>query len=440
MAILQMILALLVTLGILVTVHELGHFLVARACGVRVLRFSVGMGPVLFARRDRRDTEFALSALPIGGYVRMLDDADGAPARAAPDETLSSKTPWQRIAISLGGPVANFLLAIAVYWLVFVTGHSGFAPVTAEAPADSPAAQAGVVADLEITSVDGRETETWQAVNLALVERLGESGSIRLETRVLGDGSVRRHEMPIERWLVEADEPDTLGALGLVPGFPAVLGAVVEAGAAERGGFQAGDRVVSVDGAPIDGWVQWVEVVRDAPGERLSVDVRRDGGIRTLTLVPDVRDADDGTQYGYVGTGPLYRTMRLSVLDALPRAVEETWAKTALTLSILKKMVVGLVSTRNLSGPITIAKVAGDSAESGLETFLKFLALLSVSLGVLNLLPIPVLDGGHVLFYLVELVKGSPVPERVQVMGVQVGIFIVASMMLLAFYNDLTRL
>ena len=440
MAILQMILSLLVTLGILVTVHEFGHFIVARYCGVKVLRFSVGMGPVLFSRRDRSDTEFAISALPIGGYVRMLDDADGAPARATPEETLSSKTPLQRIAIALGGPIANFLLAIAVYWLVFFTGHSGVAPVTAEAPADSPAAQAGMVAELEITAVDGRDTETWQAVNLALVERLGETGTIRLDARLLDGGSVRRYELPIERWLVDAEEPDPLGALGLVPGFPAVLGRVLADGAAQRAGFKAGDRVVAVDGVEVDRWKDWVETVMRAPGERLTVDVRREGRIRTLTLVPDVVEDDEGEQYGYVGTGALYRTMRLSALDALPRAIEETWAKTTLTLDILKKMVVGMVSTRNLSGPITIAKVAGDSAESGAETFLKFLALLSVSLGVLNLLPIPVLDGGHVLFHLVELVKGSPVPERVQVMGVQVGIFIVASMMLLAFYNDLTRL
>ena len=440
MAILQMILSLLVTLGILVTVHELGHFIVARYCGVRVLRFSVGMGPVLFSRRDRSDTEFAISALPIGGYVRMLDDADGAAARAAPEETLSSKTPLQRIAIALGGPIANFLLAIAVYWLVFVTGHSGFAPVTAEAPAGSPAAQAGMVAELEIIAVDGRDTQTWQAVNLALVERLGETGSIRLDARLLDGGSVRRYELPIERWLVDAEEPDTLGALGLVPGFPVVLGKVLADGAAQRAGFKVGDRVLAVDGVEVDRWSDWLEIVKQAPGERLTVDVRREGRAHTLTLVPDVVEDDEGGQYGYVGTGALHRTMRLSALDALPRAIEETWAKTALTLDILKKMVVGMVSTRNLSGPITIAKVAGDSAESGVETFLKFLALLSVSLGVLNLLPIPVLDGGHVLFHIVELVKGSPVPERVQVMGVQVGIFIVASMMLLAFYNDLTRL
>ncbi len=440
MDLLQTILALLVTLGILVTVHEAGHFYVARAFGVRVLRFSVGMGPVLFARTDRRGTEFAVSALPIGGYVRMLDGREMDVPEAERDEAFDGKPPLQRIAISLGGPVANFLLAILVYWIVFVTGTSGFAPVTGEVPADTPAARAGLAADTEILAVDGRDTPTWQAVNLALVERLGETGTIRLEGRALAGGSPRRYELAIDRWLADEDEPDTLGSLGLVPGFPAVLGSVVEDGPAARAGVRAGDRIVAVDGAPIEDWGDWVRVVRAAPGESLAVEVERDGAMRRLTVVPDVREAGAADAIGFVGTGPLYRTMRLSFAEAVPRALGETWSKTVLTLDLLKKMVVGLVSTRNLSGPITIAKVAGDSAESGLETFLGFLALLSVSLGVLNLLPIPVLDGGHILFYLVELVKGSPVPERVQILGVQIGIFIVASMMLLAFYNDLTRL
>lgn len=440
MDLLQTILALLVTLGILVTVHEAGHFYVARACGVRVLRFSVGMGPVLFARHDRRGTEFAVSALPIGGYVRMLDGREMDVADSERGEAFDSKTPLQRIAISLGGPVANFLLAIGVYWVLFVTGTSGFAPITGEVPEDTPAARAGMLADAEILAVDGRSTPTWQAVNLALVERLGESGTIRIEARPLDGGGVRRHELLIDRWLANEDEPDTLGSLGLVPGFPAVLGSIVADGPAARAGVLEGDRIVSADGEAVAGWADWVRVVRASPGRALSIEVERDSGRRMLTVVPETRATGDGEAIGFVGTGPLYRTMRLSATDAVPRAFEETWSKTVLTLNLLKKMVVGLVSTRNLSGPITIAKVAGESAESGLETFLGFLALLSVSLGVLNLLPIPVLDGGHILFYLVELAKGSPVPERVQMLGVQIGIFIVASMMLLAFYNDLTRL
>ncbi|MEE4381063.1 MAG: RIP metalloprotease RseP [Pseudomonadales bacterium] len=439
MDLLQTILALVVTLGILVTVHELGHFLVARYYGVRVLRFSVGMGPALWSRRARSGTEYMIAALPIGGYVKMLDEREGEVPEALRHEAFTAKPPGQRIAISLGGPVANFLLAVVVYWLVFVTGVSGFAPVIGAVDPQTPAGRAGLPAHVEIVAVDGEETRTWQAVNGALVERLGETGTITLSTRVPGTERVDRHELVIERWLAGADEPDLLGDLGLSPAFPAVLGEVVEDSAAQAAGLRAGDRVLAVDGEPVEGWRDWVARVQAAPDRALEVRIARGEDERVLRLTPEARTVD-GETIGFVGTGPLYRTARLGPLDAVPRALEETWDKTAMTLGILKKMVEGLVSTRNLSGPITIAKVAGDSAESGLEAFLSFLALLSVSLGVLNLLPIPVLDGGHVLFYLVELLKGSPVPERVQVLGVQIGIFIVASLMLLAFYNDLTRL
>jgi regulator of sigma E protease len=439
MDLLQTILALVVTLGILVTVHELGHFLVARYYGVRVLRFSVGMGPALWSRRARSGTEYMIAALPIGGYVKMLDEREGEVPEALRHEAFTAKPPGQRIAISLGGPVANFLLAVAVYWLVFVTGVSGFAPVIGAVDPETPAGRAGLPGHVEIVAVDGEETRTWQAVNGALVERLGETGTITLSTRVPGTERVERHALEIERWLAGADEPDLLGDLGLSPSFPAVLGEVVEDSAAQAAGLRAGDRILTVDGEPVEGWRDWVARVQAAPAQTLEVRIVRGGDERVLDLTPEARTVE-GETIGFVGTGPLYRTARLGPLDAVPRALEETWDKTAMTLGILKKMVEGLVSTRNLSGPITIAKVAGDSAESGLEAFLSFLALLSVSLGVLNLLPIPVLDGGHVLFYLVELLKGSPVPERVQVLGVQIGIFIVASLMLLAFYNDLTRL
>lgn len=447
MDLLHTIAALIVTLGILVTVHEYGHFLVARRLGVRVLRFSVGMGPALWSRTARSGTEYVIAALPIGGYVRMLDGREGPVPENERHEAFDSRPPLHRIAIALGGPVANFLLAIVVYWAVFVTGTSGFAPVIGAVDPDSPAGRAGLPDDVEIVRVDARETATWQSVNMALVERLGETGAIELQVRAPGveaaasavDG-VRSIAIPIERWLADQDEPDPIGSLGLKPGFPAVLGEVVEGGAAAAAGLRAGDRIVAVDGVEMTGWRQWVEVVQAAPEQTLELRLERDGSERTLLLTPGVREGVEGPAVGYVGAAPLYRTAYLGPLEALPRAVVETWDKTVLTLDILRKMVVGLVSTRNLSGPITIATVAGDSAESGWETFLSFLALLSVSLAVLNLLPIPVLDGGHILFCLVEMVKGSPVAERVQVLGVQIGIFIVASLMVLAFYNDLTRL
>lgn len=440
MELLQTILALIVTLGILVTVHEYGHLLVARWFGVRVLRFSVGMGPAVWSRTARSGIEYVVAALPIGGYVRMLDSREGEVPEAQRDQAFDSKPPGQRIAIALGGPVANFLLAIVVYWLMFVSGTSGFAPVIGEVDPDSAAGRAGVPSGVEILAVDGRETRTWQTVNMALVERLGENGTIGLEVSPPGRDSASRHELAIDRWLADQDEPDPIRSLGLEPAFPALLGRVLEDGAAAGAGLEEGDRILSVDGEPVEGWRDWVERIQASPGTPVELRIDRGGRERTLVLTPEARELEDGRSIGYVGTAPMYRTASLGPLAALPAALAETRDKTLLTLDILRKMIVGVVSTRNLSGPITIAKVAGDSAESGLEAFLGFLALLSVSLGVLNLLPIPVLDGGHILFYLVELAKGSPVSERVQVLGVQIGIFIVASLMLLAFYNDLTRL
>ena len=440
MELLQTILALIVTLGILVTVHEFGHLLVARWFGVRVLRFSVGMGPAVWSRTARSGIEYVIAALPIGGYVRMLDGREGEVPESQRAQAFDSKPPGQRIAIALGGPVANFLLAIVVYWLMFVSGTSGFAPVIGEVDPDSAAGRAGVASGVEILAVDGRETRTWQTVNMALVERLGETGTIDLAVSLPGRDRASRHALAIERWLAEQDEPDPIRSLGLEPAFPAILGRVLEDGAAAAAGLREGDRVLAVDGEPVDGWRDWVERVQAAPGTPLELRIDRGGSARSLVLTPQARELEEGSTIGYVGTAPMYRTASLGPLAAVPAALTETRDKTLLTLDILRKMIVGVVSTRNLSGPITIAKVAGDSAESGLEAFLGFLALLSVSLGVLNLLPIPVLDGGHILFYLVELAKGSPVSERIQGLGVQIGIFIVASLMLLAFYNDLTRL
>ncbi|TVS16095.1 MAG: RIP metalloprotease RseP [Gammaproteobacteria bacterium] len=439
MDLLQTILALIVTIGILVTVHEYGHLLVARWCNVRVLKFSVGMGPSIWSRRAKSGIEYSIAALPIGGYVRMLDEREGGVTPEERQYAFNAKTPWQRIAIALGGPVANLLLAIAVYWLISVTGASGFAPVIGDVPADSPLGRAGVPANVEIVELDGQPTPTWQALNMRLVRRLGDSGEIELVTRRPGSDRSERHVVTVERWLTGMDDPNLITELGLRP-FPAVLGEVVADGAAERADLRAGDRILAVNGVAVDGWREWVERVQLAPGEALDLEVDRAGRTLAVTLTPEPRTLDDGREIGFVGTGPIYRMSRFGVIEALPRAVGQTWETTVLTLEILRKMVTGLVSTRNLSGPITIAKVAGDSAQSGLETFLAFLALLSVSLAVLNLLPIPVLDGGHILYCVVELIKGSPVSERVQQVGAQIGIVLVAGLMLLAVYNDIARL
>jgi len=440
MDILQYVVALVVTLGVLVTVHELGHFLMARLAGAHVVRFCVGFGPIVASRFDRRGTEFAVAAVPLGGYVRILDEREDAIPPGLETRTFNRLSAWWRIGFALGGPAANFVLAFVVYWGLFVAGSTDVVPIIAAPAPDTPAAHAGLEANTEIVAIDGTRTNTWADISMALAARLGDSGRIDVVSRAPGATLERTYQVPIKDWERGADEPDLFGSLGLVPTLPAVLGEVLDDSPAQAAGLQRWDRVVAVNGQPISGWSDWVEVVRAAPGQVLEVDVERDGSRRSLALTPQARDAGDGSRYGYVGVAPLTREVSHGVLEALPLGLHETAAKTVLTFELLTKMVTGLVSTRNLSGPITIAKVAGDSARSGLRSFFAVLALLSISLGVLNLLPIPILDGGHVVFYATELVIGRPVPDRIQALGMQVGLAIVGGMMLLAFYNDITRL
>lgn len=440
---LQYPLALIVTLGVLVTFHELGHFLVARWSGVRVVRFSVGFGKPIWSRFDRHGTEFAVAAIPLGGYVRMLGEREPGHVAAEQrpgDVTYPELSAWWRIAIAAAGPAANFVLAFVVYWLLFVIGTTSIAPMLGEVPADSPAADARLAAGEEIVSVDGSSTRSWQEVTMALASRLGDSGQIVLATRQPGDSRVVERQLPVTRWHRGEDEPDLLGSLGIVPALPPVVGEVLDDGAAARAGLQRFDLVTAVDGEPVTSWSDWVDTVQAAPGQTLQVTVRRDGAERLVRLVPEARAATDGEEIGYVGVAPHTNEIRYGVLQAVPRGLAETWDKTALTLGLLGKMVTGDVSMANLSGPITIAKVAGDSARSGWRYFIGVLALLSISLGVLNLLPIPILDGGHILFCAAEICTGRQVSERLQIIGTQIGLFLVAGLMVLALYNDIARL
>ena len=440
MQIMQYVLALIGTLAVLVTVHELGHFLVARIAGAKVVRFSIGFGPVLFSRFDRRGTEYALAAVPLGGYVRILDEREGDVAPEDADKTFNRLSPWWRIAFALGGPVANFLLAIVLYWGLFVAGTTDVIPIIAEPAADTPAFLAGLRGGEEIVSVDKAQTQSWAEVSMALAARLGDSGVIAVESRQPGATAVTAHRLTIADWQRGVDEPELFRSLGLVPTLPAIFGTVLEDGPAYTAGLRSWDRVVAVDGQPIAQWADWVDLVRKSADQDLTIDIERDSAPQRIVLKPASRAADDGNHYGYVGVAPLFREVEYGAFAAIPMGLRETASKTVMTLDLMKKMVTGLVSARNLSGPITIAKVAGDSARSGWESFLRVLALLSISLGVLNLLPIPILDGGHVMFCLAEIVIRRPVPDRVQAWGMQIGIALVGCMMLLAFYNDLTRL
>ncbi|MDR5867194.1 sigma E protease regulator RseP [Halomonas koreensis] len=451
MGLIQNVLAVIVVLGLLITFHEFGHFWVARRCGVKVLRFSVGFGKPLWSRLDRHGTEFAVAAIPLGGYVKMLDEREGEVPAEERHRAFNRQNVWARIAIVVAGPLANFLLALVAYWVLFVAGTTTVVPVIGEVAPDSPAARGGLAAGQEITAVRGEPVRSWEEINLELVAAIGASGELTVSARDEGDSAARQHRLPVEDWLVRQDPPQPLPSLGITPWrppLPATLGQVVDGEPAAAAGLRAGDEILAVDGEPVAGWRDFVERVRARPGEPLALSVRRGERRLSLSLTPRANALDDGTTIGYVGAGvepvawpeAYRREIRYGPLAAVGQAAARTGEMTVLTLDAIRKMVVGLISPSNLSGPITIARIAGDTARSGLESFISFMAYLSISLGVLNLLPIPVLDGGHLMYYLVEAVRGRPVSERVQALGLRIGLALVGTLMLMALYFDLMRL
>ena len=455
---LQTLAAFVITLGILVSIHEFGHFWVARKCGVRVLRFSVGFGKSLWTWTDKLGTEYVIALIPLGGYVKMLDEREGPVAEHERHESFNAKPVLSRIAIVAAGPIANFILAVVALWLMYMAGIRTIVPQVGKVLPDSPAAVAGLVPGDEIVSIDGEETPGWQQINMELLSSIGDTRDLSFGIRAgtpgqLSSAAVREKSVAISNWLVDdsgegiADPLRELGIEPYTPPVPAVLGELTPDGAAQAAGLETGDRIIATNGQPVQDWLSWVHMIRANPGNELQVELERDGQTLELALTPGVRELD-GKPSGYIGAGvqqvgwpdEMVRKLQYNPVAALPRALDSTWTLTSMTVESLWKMVVGLVSVKNLSGPITIAKVAGASLQSGLENFLYFLSMLSVSLGVLNLLPIPVLDGGHLLFYLVELVRGKPVSERVQVLGLKIGVTFVVGIMMLALYNDLSRL
>ncbi|AIJ08944.1 MULTISPECIES: sigma E protease regulator RseP [Edwardsiella] len=448
--ILWSVLAFLVALGVLITVHEFGHFWVARRCGVRVERFSIGFGKALWRRVDRQGTEYVVAAIPLGGYVKMLDERVESVAPEWRHQAFNNKSVLQRAAIVSAGPIANFVFAIIAYWLVFVIGVPSVRPVIADVTPDSIAAAAHITPGMELKSVDGVDTPDWESVRLALVGQIGD-GSTTLGVGPFGSHLVSEKTLDLRRWQFDPERQDPVVSLGIIPRGPTiepVLAEIQKGSAAQKAGLQVGDRIVKVNGVPIRGWRDFALQIRDNPDRALALDVERAGQPASLTLTPESRRVSRGLTEGFAGVVPQviplpeeYQTIRqYGPFVALYQATDKTWQLMKLTVSMLGKLITGDVKLNNLGGPISIAQGAGASAEYGLVYYLMFLALISVNLGIINLFPLPVLDGGHLLFLALEKLKGGPVSERVQAFGYRIGVILLMLFMGLALFNDFSRL
>lgn len=446
----MMLIWFIVAISVLVVIHEYGHFWVARRCGVRVIRFSVGFGKPFWSFRDRLGTEYALAPLPLGGYVKMLDEREAPVPAELYSESFNAKTPWQRIAIAAAGPIANFLFAIVAYWALFIAGTTGVVATVGHVEPNTPAAIAGIESGDHFIEINGLPATTWEDVSWRLLGYLGESATFPV---TLEDSHGHRREVTVavSDWMASSEQPDPLEGLGIEPRrlvVPAVIAEVLDDSAAGVAGLATGDRIISVDGQAISDWSEWVEAVRAAPGKPLQITFMRNGQELSLVMTPAERILDSGVRTGFAGVtvnvpslpGDWLVSSSLDPVSALWRSIGKTADLTVFTLDSLWKMVMGDVSVKNLSGPITIAKVAGASASGGVESFVQFLALLSVSLAVLNLLPVPMLDGGHIVFSLVESVTGKALPEQVQIAAMKAGMLVLLSLMAIAFYNDISRL
>jgi len=435
---------LLVTLGVLVTFHEFGHYWVARRCGVKVLRFSVGFGSAIWKRVARDGTEYRIAAIPLGGYVKMLDAREGEVDPALRDQEFTGKSVWKRIAIVAAGPGFNLIFTIAAFWLMFMLGRPDVAPVVTATP-QSIAANAGIQPGDRIISIDGQPMDTWTDSMATVANAL--LGRAPLPVVVRGsDGRNRDLVLPLNELPPGEDVGQYLGKLGLKLAPPAAVAATVMPGQpAALAGMHSGDRIISVNGQPVDNFIAFGTQVQAeaAKSPTIAVTIQRDGKPLTLDVTAKWQSLEGQTAKWTVGVGapPTEQTMvHYGPIRALGASLEATWRNTAQTFGMLGKMLTGEASTRNLSGVIGIAEVANASANMGLSWFLQFLALVSLSLAILNLLPIPVLDGGHLLYYLVELVKGSPVSEQTMIVGQYIGLALLFTLMGLAFYNDIHRM
>lgn len=452
MQFLYVLLAGIVVLGPLIAIHEFGHFWVARRCGVKVLTFSIGFGPALWQRTARDGTEYRLAAIPLGGFVRMLDEREADVPESQKSQAFNRQSVGKRMAIVAAGPLINLIFAVLLYWVLFLQPGQSLRPIVGKVLPDSPAAMAGLNVGDELLSINTRKVPDWESANYALVEHIGDSTTLTFSVMPQGATQAQQRFITVDRYLVDSTQ-DPFRALGFVPWMPPmppVIGAVESDSPADKAGLAVNDRIERIDGVAVSDWQQVVEQIQEHPDHAMTWELVRNGTPLVLTVTPDLKHELSGQPVGRLGVGvidapihipPEYQRDRaLAPIAALLQAFDKTGQIIALSLTSLYKMLSGLIGMDSLSGPITIVKVAGHSASIGWESLVGFMALLSVSLGVLNLLPIPVLDGGHLLYYAIEAVIRRPLPEAVQLMGLRVGVALMGSVMLLAILNDIRRL
>ncbi|MFT7680788.1 MAG: regulator of sigma E protease [Moritella dasanensis] len=442
--------AFIIALGILVAIHEFGHFWVARRCGVKVLRFSIGFGKTLWMRTGKDGTEYAVAMIPLGGFVKMLDERVDDVPEELKSQSFNRKPVLARIAIVAAGPLANFALAIVAFWLMFMIGVPSVKPVIGEVAPHSVMAQAGVTNKAIITAIDGQAVQDWNDVSLKLIEHMGES-SMAMQLYLEDTNYTVSRQVDLREWQFNPERESPMSSMGLTPYRPAVsqeLADVIKGGAGEKAGLLVGDKIIAIAQQPIDSWMMLVEKVQNSPDQTLAVSIQRNGQQLELMMTPKGKTGPDGSFKGYLGVAPVVASypedylvdIQYGILDSVQQSVERTWQLTALTFKMIGRLVTGDLSLNNLSGPISIAKSAGASADYGLVYFLGFLALISVNLGLMNLMPLPVLDGGHLMYYTFELITGRPVSEKIQEFGFKIGSVIIMLLTGLALFNDFARL
>ncbi|NVK53985.1 MAG: sigma E protease regulator RseP [Alteromonadaceae bacterium] len=440
--------AFIIALGILVAVHEWGHYYVARSCGVFVKRFSIGFGKPIWSKTDRHGTEFAVAAIPLGGYVRMLDERiDEVPPELA-SQAFNRKSVGQRMAIIAAGPGVNFIFAAIALYAMYLIGISTVKPVIGDVAPQSIAAQAGLTKQMEITHIGERETPDWEAVNFELMSHIGQSSMDM--TVIDARGAVQQRTLNISTWNFDEESESPLRSMGITEYRPAAtlqVAYVAETSAADEAGLEKGDQLTALNGEPLSSWQALVEEIQAKPGEQVVISVNRAGQTYDLSATIGRLDISDGPS-GYLGVSPYAEpwpegyvfTHQYGILEAVGKAVDKTWRLMTLSVEMIGKLITGDVSVKNLSGPIAIAQGAGNSAGYGLVYFLSFLALISVNLGIVNLLPLPMLDGGHLMYFTIEWITGKPVPEEVQEWGFRIGAMLLFTIMSIAIFNDITRL